>query len=124
MSWLLTDSGDIDFTGNQMRLTSDPSISSPGAQEAKQNLAQNLRILFGEWFLDETLGIPYFQVLFEKGATVETVKAYIQAAALATKGITSVESIDVTLNAQTRGGLVTLACTYNNSEPVSVAVTI
>jgi hypothetical protein len=115
--WLCTDSGDVDFTNGQMRNTS-------GAQEAKQNLAQNLRTFLGEWFLDITLGLPYFQIIFEKGTPIEVIKSYLQEAVLSTKGIADVETLDVELDAQTRKLTVDLVCTYTDGSPVSVVVTL
>lgn len=61
MSQLLQDdNGDIAIGKNKMSLVS-------GDDEIEQRVVQNLRTFFTEWFLDQTIGVPWFQIIFEKG---------------------------------------------------------
>lgn len=59
---------------------------TPITAEEKINVAQKLKIKLqtfkSEWFLDNTIGIPYFQTIFQRGVSKATVDAIYQEAIL------------------------------------------
>jgi len=78
-TFLQTTSGDLDLSANNLTVVTDPGIET----------AQKLRNLFlsvqGEWFLDTSLGIPYFQYIWgvknpNLGVVGQIFKRTIQAA--------------------------------------------
>lgn len=58
-----------------------------GLQEITQNVLQNLRTFFNEWFLDTTIGVPYFQQILVKNPDQGKVDALLIQAILSTPGI-------------------------------------
>ena len=55
----LNSDNDIAVTGNTLQLVS-------GQEELTQIAKQRLQTFRGEWFLDTSIGIPYFQTVLEK----------------------------------------------------------
>lgn len=82
-----TDDGDIQITNNGFTLVT-------GKAQIRQRLINNLRTFFGEWFLDLTLGVPYFQLIFEKGTSPEIIEALIKDAILDTEGIIALDRFE------------------------------
>lgn len=68
----LTDTGDIylDATGNPVYVDTEPEY-------VKLKVGQALKVFLGEWFLDTTIGIPYEQNLFRKGADLRLIQTAI-----------------------------------------------
>ncbi len=61
MNILINDlTGDIDIQNNNW-------VMVEGVDEIAQIIKQNLQTVLGEWFLDTTLGLPWFTEIFEKG---------------------------------------------------------
>lgn len=78
----MTDAGDIQITGNRFSLVDRKA-------EIRQRLIQNLRTFFGECFLDTTLGVPYHQIIFEKGTPLSVIESVLIDEILKTLGVTN-----------------------------------
>lgn len=76
----VTDSGDIEVEGNTFSLIDKDA-------EIRQRIIQNLKTFLGEWFLDVNTGVPYYQIIFEKGVSAELVEDSIKDAILSTIGV-------------------------------------
>lgn len=66
MDFLLNDKNDFVLTNGSITFA-DP------AQEGLQKNRQRLLFIFGEYFLDDQLGIPYFEYIFQKPIRIEEV---------------------------------------------------
>jgi hypothetical protein len=53
----------------------------------KQHLGQRLQLFMGEWFLDTTVGLPYYQSILIKNPNLDVVQALIQNQILGTPGM-------------------------------------
>ena len=84
--------GDIDLTTGSIQLTDDVA----------QEPFIRVRWFKGEWFLDITFGTPYFQLIFQKGATKETVDAAFKAQILASEKITAIRNYVSTFDGKKR----------------------
>ena len=73
-----------------------------GLTEIQQNVLQNVRTFLGEWFLDNTVGVPYFQQILVKNPDQGKVDALIQNAILSTPGIVQLLSYASSINTQSR----------------------
>ena len=61
---------DVAIENNRLVWTSHNSD-----EEISQRLVQNLKFFLGEWFLDQTEGLPYFQAVFVKGTPPDIIEA-------------------------------------------------
>ena len=66
-------------------LTQD--VNPAGTNPVLQNILQRLRFFLGEWFLDNTKGVPWFQQILVKGAIPGSIDAIFQNAILGTPGV-------------------------------------
>lgn len=83
----MTDDGDIDFTDNTFSLVN-------GQDEIRQRALQNLRTFLGEWFLDLSIGVPYIQLIFQKGTPPNLIDALFKSEILLVKGVTGLKKFD------------------------------
>lgn len=84
MTALVTENNDLKIVDNNFLLSVDNSD-----QEIEQRIRQNLQFFLGEWFLDTTIGIPYFQMVFVKGVAPSLIEAVFKDAILETPGVSS-----------------------------------
>ena len=81
-----------------------------------------LEFFLGEWFLDQSVGVPWFQDIFIKNPNSAAIQAIIRTAILAVDGITSVSSVTISTTPQTRGVTITWAATGDLGQLVSGTV--
>lgn len=60
----------------------------------RQRLIQNLKTFFQEWFLDLTIGVPYFQIVFVKGAPPSLVSSIFKDVILQTEDVGILERFE------------------------------
>ncbi|WP_443698908.1 hypothetical protein [Pseudomonas sp.] len=70
--------------------------TQPLTQTVEQRLRIRLSTFKGEWFMDTTYGIPYFQSILGKKSTKEAVDLIFQQAILAENGVKEVSSFTST----------------------------
>ncbi len=71
-------------------------------EELEQHLAQRLRTFLGEWFLDTTIGIPYFDDILVKQPNVNVVDTLFIDEILGTPGIIRLLEFNSDLTSDTR----------------------
>ena len=76
----MADGGDLIIDNNNFTIVKETI-------EIRQRLFQNLRTFLGEWFLDSTIGVPYFQIVFVKGTAPTAVDAVFKDAIIQTEGV-------------------------------------
>lgn len=87
--------GDIVIANGDLVLTSDANPA--GTNPVLQNILQNLRMFQGEWFMDTSQGLPWFDMT-AKGSEQATVDALIQGAILGTPGVRQLTQYTSTAN--------------------------
>jgi len=92
---LLNDDGDLDIQANNF-------VVNSGLQAIQQHLQSRLRFFLGEWFLDVTLGVPYFQSILVKKAVFPVVINIFKQTILNTPGVNEIDTFEVNLDAATR----------------------
>lgn len=101
MSDLLQDTyGDLVFTSNVLTFVE-------GADEVVQRLRQRLRTFFGEWFLNTSLGIPYFQEILKKNPQQGVVDAILKKHIVNTPGVIKLLEYAFETNASARTSTLT-----------------
>lgn len=59
-----------------------------------QNLAIRLRFILGEWFLDITQGVPYFEFFFIKAPNLIQIESILKQEIVETRGILEIVSFE------------------------------
>lgn len=85
----INSSGDIDIQSGQLVLIE-------GQEEIRQHLEQRLRTFLGEWFLDQSIGLPYFDDILKKNVIASEVESIFINEILSTPGV--VRLIEFTLD--------------------------
>jgi hypothetical protein len=62
---------------------------STTAEDLSQRLKIKLLWFLGEWFLDETYGLPYFQEIFVKGVSLEKIDGRFRTAIARERGVSA-----------------------------------
>lgn len=73
-----------------------------GTEEVAQRVAARLKIVKGEWFLDPTIGIPYFEYMKNRLDAKRLIETDVQQTILGTQGVESIKSIVSSINHETR----------------------
>lgn len=79
---VMDDNDDLAIIDNKFVLTEHNSD-----EEIRQRLLQRLRDFRGEWFLDQTEGIAYFELVFVKGTPVDIIEAEFKDRIIGTDGV-------------------------------------
>ena len=91
----LNSSGDVELDVNDFVLTSD-------SEAIKQHIKQKLQTFLEEYFLDNRVGIPWFQQVFTKRPIAVIINAVIKKAIVSTPGVVSLTSFLLDLDQSTR----------------------
>jgi hypothetical protein len=82
-----------------------------GVDLIRQRLKQRILTISGEWFLDENIGLPWFQEFSQKGIDDERVKAAILRVIAETQGVSEVVEFDMSLDRRARKLMVSFRVT-------------
>jgi len=95
MDLKLTTAHDLDFsTGDLVLLTGTDAIA--------QDCEVRLQFFLGEWFLDNRLGVPWFQRILGQKPKLQAVSEILQRAALSTPGLESLSNWELDYEGTTR----------------------
>jgi len=83
--------GDIEITDNDVTLTS-------GLDSKRQHLMIRISTFLGEWFLDTSIGVPYFRDILIKNPSFAAVSAAFKAVILNTPGIIELVEFNLEFN--------------------------
>lgn len=76
---------DLVLVAGDLALTSD--VNPAGTHYILQNILQRLSMFRGEWFLNKTIGVPYFQQILVKSPNKAVVDRIFQDTVLSTPGV-------------------------------------
>lgn len=107
--FLLTSSGDLDLTTGDLQLAT-------GSTEIAQHIKIRLRYFLGEWFLDQRLGVPYFDQILLKNPNTNVVTDLLRRATLSTPGVLDVSSLSFVFDSATRTLAVDLRAIITGNE--------
>lgn len=86
---------DLVFSGFDFHLIDD-------TRQIMQNLAIRLRFILGEWFLDITQGVPYFEFFFIKAPNLIQIESILKQEIVTTRGIVELISFSSDYEARRR----------------------
>lgn len=73
-----------------------------GVDATVQFLKQRLKLIAGEWFLDETKGVPYFDEIFVKNPNPVVLDSIFKTVIIETPGVLALTEFSMDINARTR----------------------
>lgn len=88
---------DLVFVNGQATVTYTQS------EIVSQRLKITLSTFLGEWFLDTTIGVPYFQQIFGKGRSKSAVDVIFQRIIAADPGVIEIREFSSVIDNQGRG---------------------
>lgn len=107
---LLNACGDIDLTAGRLTIVG-------GVDGIRQRWLIYIRTFLGEWFLDQSIGVPYYQRVLKKAVSRNNLKQVFKIATLEVPGVLQVLSVIVdSLDTATRQAEVTVTCIVTGAE--------
>lgn len=113
----LDDSGDISFTSGES------SVTSIGAEDLAQRIRIRLNTFQGEWFMDNTLGVDWWNRVFGKNRSKAAVDALLQEQILKepdalqilsySSSISTDRKFSCSFKVRTENGAITATQTFN-----------
>jgi hypothetical protein len=91
----------LDNNGD-LAIESGDFVLLDGVDAIAQDCDVRLNFSQGEWFLDQRLGVPYFQKILGQKPRISAVTQIIQDAILTTPGILSISDFRIDYNGTTR----------------------
>lgn len=113
------------------RVTGDFATTADGTQIAQtlrtidtieQRIRTRLQTFRGEWYLDEGLGVPYFEEVMVKNPDVKRVRALLLTALLSVEGVKQVTQFEVAFIPGERRFTVNFHCISDDNEVVEGAI--
>jgi len=95
MDLKLDDTNDLVVENNELVLID-------GVDLIRQLLIQRLQTFLGEWFLDTSLGIPYYQDILKKTAVVSTISNILKDEILDTTGVLELQTFELDFTESSR----------------------
>lgn len=88
--------GDLDLRNGQLYFVGDLS------SQVQQGITIKARFFYGEWFLDTTQGMLWFEKVFIKGASRSTLTSMFKQLLLSVPGVASIRKLTFELSAAVR----------------------
>ena len=92
--------GDLEIVNGQLVLVGKQFGTQ--FREIEEHLEQRLRTLFQDWFLDQSIGVPYFEDIFTKPFNASVVESIFVNEILSTPGVLRLIEFNLDLNKQNR----------------------
>ena len=90
-------------TDGDLLLELNSLVLIDGKDYVEQKIRENLLTFLGEVFTDLSLGVPYFQEIFQKGASLDQVEAIFKNAILNTPGVVELTYFKLDYESNERG---------------------
>ena len=93
---------DLKLTDYDLEIVNGDLSFVRGAEAITQDIQMRLRTWLGETPYDQAAGVPYIQVIFQRGVELDAVRFILENRILDTPGVEQVTSLDLELDARTR----------------------
>jgi hypothetical protein len=92
----------VNFATRRLVFVEGDLVFCMGAQAILQDVWLALGFFEGEWFLDETVGVPYFQAILVKGPNMDQVRSIYREKILSRRGVLTVLALTLDLDRPAR----------------------
>lgn len=103
----------LDTTTHDLIIENYDLVLVDGIDLVRQAIKQRLLLVLEEWFLDDTIGVPWYQYIFQKGADINRVKSILINTISGTKGVIKVTSLELNYNINNRNLTVDFSAQTN-----------
>jgi hypothetical protein len=103
-----------EFTG----LWDDTDVSD--VEQVAQNITIRLKLIYGEWFLNTQLGVPWFDKVFVKNPDLSAIDIIIKSVIAETPEVTGIVQYASQINRATRHLVISFQATTIYSENVVI----
>lgn len=93
-----------------------------GADRIRQQITVTLGTFLGEWFLDETWGVPYLEKIMVKAPSRAEIENIVRAKVRDVPGVIAVPTVQVEVDAPARRGRITLPDIETDEGLITVSV--
>ena len=92
----------LDLVTNRVVLVKGQLVIQGGIDDIAQDLKTRLQTVYGEWFLDTRIGIPYFTRILGQKPRLALVKTIFKKAIQSTPGVIRITEFSMPYNGVTR----------------------
>jgi len=100
MDFKLTADGDIAIENGDF-------VFVRGIEAVQQDITMTLRTFFRETPYDRSVGVPWLEVIFERGVTIDAIRFILTNIILGVDGATDVLDLDVAIDREAREATIT-----------------
>lgn len=97
------------ITNDLVFVNGESIVTQTQSEIVAQRLKITLYTFLGEWFLDTSLGVPYFQAILGKGRTKQSVDIIFQTIIGDDPGVVEIRQFDSVLYSDSRGYTMTFS---------------
>lgn len=110
----------LDTVNHDVVIENGDLLLIDGIERVAQHLHIRLATIFGEWFLDTSVGLPFFTTFAEKNPDLNTISAEIKSIILETPDVLELINFDLKFISSERRLEVTFQCrtTFGETEPI------
>lgn len=102
--------------GDLLLVEGDLEITPTTLYGIQQHILQRLRVYLGEWYLNTTIGLPYFQQILVKNPIQANIDAVFQTAIVQTPGVIALTSYSFSPNFLARQLTITFSALTTNGQ--------
>lgn len=88
--------------GSDLVVDNGDLVLVDGVESISQHLRIRLRFFKGEWFLDERIGLPFYDSILVKRPNLDVVRSILREAIVTCPGVEALETLDLDFDATTR----------------------
>lgn len=92
----------IDWTTGDLAVVNGNFVLIDGIEAIAQSVRCRLQMFEGEWFLDETDGMPYFQTILVKNPNMDAIREAFRKRILGTVGVKDLLTLDLSYTSSAR----------------------
>lgn len=92
----------LDPTTNDIALENGDLAIVGDSDAVAQHIRQRLKFFRGEWFLDTSAGVPYYQDILKKNPNPEVVEQLLRNEILGTPGVLELQKFEMDFQGATR----------------------
>lgn len=113
----------LDPETNDMSFGHGLANYADNAEACAQNVRTRLQLLYQEWFLDTSAGLPYLQSIMVRPSNVLLAESLVKKTILGTEGVASITSFNMTFDHETRKLAITAGVQTVYGDVVNIKVT-